>query len=355
MTECPCQVKRYKKNGIICGAVRCRTHIVYTESMLSQAFLQSLSSLSSKCVAFLSSWIQSGALSYAAVASLLHHNGRVLTPVSLLQVLKYVYTSSVLVAAATRLRCSVTDLPVFFFQCYALDTHPTRLLALRRLQQRWRAFKKTRPSSYTNTEDPFTMESIETMSPHLRLDYEDAKGHCYAFHAPSLHYFINTHGNWNPFTREPIPDDAIKRLNTIVTRLAPEDVPDFTVVWRTPRDAFSDVLHDYERFGFYTDIQWFLNLNPQNIIHVYFLLSINPFIAPLYFQFIPLENSILEDPENGAAFHLAKEMQRLIRDPIELKFYIVCNLFVALSKVSRAIHNGLPTWVQMVGNAIEHD
>lgn len=361
MTEC--QAKRYKKNGDICGLLGCKNHFIYTPAATATAFANA--ALAPKFVAFLSEWIRPGALCYAALSPLLAVH-RALTPDHLAQLLAYVYTKSVLAATAKDLRVPVGELPGFFFKCFALDTHHSS--ALRCLQRRWRAAREPGlapsalpPSSppslpdYTNAEDPFTMEPIGSIPEALRWDYEDSHGHRYVFHAPSLDYFIKNQGAWNPYTREPIPEADLARLQDTIARLSPSDTPDFTVVWRTPRDAFADVLHDYERFGFYTDIQWFLGLTPHHIMRVYFMLSVNPFIAPLYFHFIPLEGSILQDPEHGAAFHMAREMQRLIRDTLDLKFYIVCNLFVALSKVSRPMRQALPPWVQMVGNAIDFE
>lgn len=366
-----CQAKRYKKNGDICGVLHCKNHFIYTQAAQEKVFATASAPASSaphaplppKFVAFLSEWIQPGALRYAAVAPLLVAH-RSLTPAMLSQVLTYVYTKTVLAATAKALRMPVGELAGFFFKCLAWDARPSHASALRCLQRHWRAAREpmlprppeqTVSNNYTNDEDPFTMEPLAAIPDHLRWDYEDTHGHRYAFHAPSLHYFIKQQGHWNPYTREPIPEDAVARLEAVIAALSPSDVPDFAVVWRTPRDAFADVLHDYERFGFYTDIQWFLGLTPNAIIRVFFFLSINPFIAPLYFHFIPLETSIVADPEHGAAFHLAREMQRLIRDTLDLKFYIVCNLFVALSKVSREMRRALPPWVQMVGNAIDYD
>jgi hypothetical protein len=195
------------------------------------------------------------------------------------------------------------------------------------------------------------MEPLGDLAEGQLWSYVDSKGHQYGFDAASLMHFIETQGAWNPYTREAIPETDVTRLREKMAKQ--EQKVDFTVVWRTPRDAFADVLHSFEMYGFYTDIDWFLKLSPMDIIYMYMLLQSDRFIPETLFRLAALEERVIHEPEVGAAFHLAREMQTVIQSNHDYKFYIVCNLFVVLAKVCPSIHQALPPWTHEGAHSIQ--
>jgi hypothetical protein len=258
-----------------------------------------------------------------------------------MEVLTYVYTVCVMQNVAKTLGIRVEDIETFFEKCWRLESTPRHLWALRQCQRRWRR-SRDRGRDYVNAEDPFTLEPLGDLAEGQVWSYVDSKGHRYGFDADIMMHFIETQGSWNPYTREAIPEADVRRLREGKTQTYRKT--DFTVVWRTPRDAFVDVLYHYEIYGFYTDIDWFLNLTPMDIIGMYRLLQRDRFIPDTVFRMATLEAKILEDPENGAGFHLAREMQWVIQANHDFKFYIVCNVFVVLAKIRPSLRRALPPW-----------
>ena len=344
--KCLCGVKVYKKNGLSCGRLNCRTHTSSTKTPIA-----------------LSRYLREAPapLCYDTVAPVFRADSSEAVTVTLLcDVLLYVYSVETLRQFAKNLGYTQTTtgtgtmvrkIGAFMMRCWTLESSTRLNGALGEFQRRWRKRRRD-VCVFVNEEDPITMEALNSIPAAHLWSYKDSKGHLYGFHAASLMHFIEKQGAWNPYTREAIPEVELGRLRAHVARVAPEEQTDFTVVWNSPRDAFSDILYDYEKYGFYTNIDWFLKLTAMNIVDIYTLLNADPFIPKTLFEFNALETSIVQDPETGAAYHLAREMRQIMCDNHDYKFYIVCNIFVALAKVCPAIRRALPPWTQAGARAI---
>lgn len=357
-----CQVCLYKKNGVRCSG-QCH-HSAYSPTNLLAVIRTGASSpLPGSVISSLTQYITFPfPPTYSTFHSLLTQFP--LNESQLTQLLHYVYTKPILTKYAAHLSHTPATLATFFLKCATWAHHPTHLKHLKTLQCRWRENRESGlylplpPSSPPplNEEDPFTLEPLNDLPKHTLWKYQDAKGHWYGFHSPSLYHYIDTHGPYNPYTRECIPTADIDRLYHHVRSLSFKDLPDFTVVWTTPRDAFVDVLYEYETLGYYTQVAWFLNLTPHRIIAIYTVWNEHPHLgreAALGFPLDPLYSAIIEDPETGAAYQFARDLRAFIRSSTELKFYGVAHLFLILGRFSPEIRRHLPSWISLVGNAIQ--
>jgi len=235
----------------------------------------------------------------------------------------------------------------FYFKLHRASKY---VYHIRKFQRRWRekiARRMDDPSPSTppvNSEEPFTCEEIRTIPVSEIFRYRDSTGRVYAFRASHLFYSIKNVGHLNPFTREPIPEADIKRLqhmikeNNINTKILEDER------WRTPEDAFTDVLYDYEVYGFYTSLEWFAELSVQQIYDIYSELSLDRNIPMSVFSLFKLGLSLSDEP-NGVKFCFADDMKNLIKGDHPMKFYIICSLFVVLAIVNPNIRGALPNWV----------
>lgn len=356
----PCMCKNYKKDGRECGQIKCKKHVLHEIPELTRWIRPFPSPLCYQTI--------SGVFPHLNTTVLISDTNQTSNSNSLLEsVLQYVYCFKTLVAfsktlgykpkSSSTMEDVLRPIAAFMRHCWHIESSSRRMDALRCFQRHWRERRRLRLSlslslSFVNAEDPITMERLSDIPEIHRWSYKDSKGNCYGFHASSLLHFIDTQGAWNPYTRESIPEEDIVRLRNHVADLSQDDKMDFTVVWHSPRDAFADILYDYEKYGFYTSMDWFLNLTPMNIIDIYTLLNKDPFIPKSLFQLSDLETSIFQDPERGAAYYMAREMQTIIKDNHDFKFYIVCNIFVAMAKVCPYIRRSLPPWTQAGARAI---
>jgi hypothetical protein len=270
---------------------------------------------------------------------------------TLFSVFKYVYTSSQFKKAIASFY-SLPELTHFSFTNAALAIsnryvgmhrllrRPKAIPAIRILQRNWRCRWES-GRYFVNTDDPITMEPIASLSPMERWSYRDTQGNAYAFHAPSLHHFVRTTGAWNPYTRLPFrPADLID----LAAKVHQAPATDFTVVWYNPKEAFLDVLYEYEKIGFYTLLDWFIQLTPMNIVHIYQYIAIDLFSPREFFCLDGLEAALIADPEQGAAMCYARDLKKLIESTHALKFYTICVMFVALATVCPLLRQSIPSW-----------
>ena len=247
---------------------------------------------------------------------------------------------------------------------WTIEQSHNHLRALQKCQLRWKGYVRKKQeidrgpwhaAPAINTEDPITMDPIPLVTTATEAmkremwSYTDKHRHVYVFQAKPLLHFIEVSGSWNPYTREPIMKEDIERLRNIVKRLPFES---FKPIIRNPRDAFANVLHDYEVFGFYTCIEWFLRLDTFDVIEIYEKMREDTHVPLYMFALNVLEERIMCDPEEGARMSLAKDMKYLIDGHHPMKFYIICNLFVALAKVCPILRSSLPQWTIMGANGV---
>lgn len=363
-----CCVRLHKKNGCICsepllhGGHACKKH--YSLAKESIPFLSSYILRSKGSSLSLSA---TSSLSFELMKPLLYElkNRDKLTVDIVTNILTYIYTLDVLkkymeLNQFHRIKpkkTKITEITSFianlFIKMIKVESSIKYLKSIRKLQYDWRKYYKDKslkdqgpwPALQAiNEEDPITLEPLNDLNKEEVWSYKDSQGHVYAFLARTLQHFIETNGPWNPYTREPFTKEDLERLNRMTQRLPPVA---FTVVWRNAHDAFADVLYSYERYGFYTCIDWFLQLTPNDIIHIYQHMREDPYVPAYMFTYQLLEERLLENPEDGAHMAFAKDMKYLMESNHSMKFYIVCNIFVALAQVCPTLRNTLPQWTIM--------
>ena len=224
----------------------------------------------------------------------------------------------------------------------AFARSPRCLAALTACQVAWRARRAARlpgpwpRTAAVNEADPFTLAPLAEV-PHV---FSYAAPAVYAFSAPDLARYMEAAGALNPFTRQRIPDADVARLRTLLARLPKAATAREEVVWRTASDAFADVLHDYERIGFYSLIHWFTTLAVEEVYEVFEALE----TAADCFALAALDAAVAAP--NGAHFALARAMRQVMQqaNAVPSQFHLICRLFAAVARANRAVRIHLPDW-----------
>jgi len=369
-TKCLCCVRLHKKNGFTCSEISlenektCRKHRRLSKTSVPYLTTYILKQKTSQ--------LMSQQISYEHIRPLLLElNQQNCLSISLLtDILTYIYTldpfrkyirtiSEEIPRRISKVPDMASYIATLFIRMIQIETSNTHLNAIRRFQFDWRKYYKDKykkdqgpwpTKSSVNEEDPITLESLSDLNPNEIWSYEDNQGNVYAFLARKLHHFIETNGSWNPYTRETFQKEDLDRLQRMVQRLPKES---FKIVWRNAHDAFADVLYDYERYGFYTSIDWFLKLTPNDIIHIYQHMREDPYVPLYMFTYQFLEERLLENPNDGAHMAFAKDMKHLMESNHSMKFYLVCNVFVALAQVCPSLRTTLPQWTVMGASGVQ--
>jgi len=237
-----------------------------------------------------------------------------------------------------------------YIKLAALSKNERFINALTCLQTKYRCeyAKKLHGPNKTpvNATDAFTLEPIADISSKYRFSFESQDdGSVYAFSAPELHRYITAYAAVNPFTRVAIPAEALERLTKLMANV-PQSVKQPITVWRSPQDAFVDVLHSYECFGFYTSLEWFSELSCEAIYTIFETLSRDRHIPSHLFNLERLDTEV--DPDEILMtwrYALATTMQTIVRYTFETQFYTICKLFVALADTNEEMRTALPQWV----------
>ena len=131
----------------------------------------------------------------------------------------------------------------------------------------------------TNTNDFITMEPIEEIGFHQFLSYKDADGFIYGFDIISLHNLFlkskNIESIKNPYNRNIIPELVIKNIKSII-RLSriikihinlhyEDDIPNISIEKAIELRALT-LFQNIDSLGNYSNPQWFLSLNRNQII-----------------------------------------------------------------------------------------
>jgi len=240
---------------------------------------------------------------------------------------------------------------------------PRLLRAIRRIQALWRQYMHRSESllhgpwsgpdaagaaaseAPVNSTDPITLEPVADIAPKLRFSYRAPDGRLYVFSAPELYQYMKAFDTINPYTREPMPQEALSRLVTLVERM-PAAVRQPMIVWRTPRDAFVEVLYYYSCQGFYASVEWFLALPIANIYDLYERMSRDPGVPHRFFRVSSLDDSIVDFYADGPHFALAQTMRDIIQTTFPTQFYTICRLFVLLAEVTPEMLETIPAWMR---------
>lgn len=267
--------------------------------------------------------------------------------------------------------------------------NPQMVSAAIRIQYYWRRFRKRRPSTALssvlhgpypaeaahNDTDPFTFDYLTDIPLNELFSYKDRHESVYAFRASELAHYLGirvdqaapahslsrslsrspsllevSSNALNPYTREPIPLGDLYRLKRVLAALPPKDHENLEQLWQTARDAYTYTLHFYEKEGFYCDIDTFTTLTCDDIVRVFLFFHENTEDATVSDGLMNVQDcynvlaSSMEDPRH-MHFAFCRQLLGLIRSSREDKFYLICNIFLALATVQRRISRSLPRWV----------
>jgi len=195
-----------------------------------------------------------------------------------------------------------------------------------------------------NVEDPFTLETLNDLNKSELFIYNENKDNTYFFIANELKYFIDTNGNWNPYTKEKIPLNVIRNLNYFIkiNKLNNKKVLN-KYEWSSIPQAFTDVSKIMEKVGFYNDVKWFLKFTSnqiKNIIKTYRIMT----------RECENNNFFNNINDNTIFYDFAREIIVLFEtgnDNFNLCYYFV----KSLSLYSEDFYNNIPEWMSDNMNA----
>lgn len=353
MEEKECGFRMYKKAGCICTKLMCNGH-----GLRGQAFQEILNDMMDTD----RKWEWNSALKYFLRAqSHKHSNGDVA------QALTHIFNKydlsahALLIGWAPKRGESVTSFICTHYLALAqLSLQPRCIAAIVRLQTACRTYVKneklklqgpwvTHNATPFNKNDAFSMASIDDIPKEHRFSYTSSDGRLYAFSAPELHRYITAYEGINPFTREAIPSDALDRLKCLVNTY-PISVRQPITVWRSPKDAFVDVLHGFERLGFYSRLEWFSDLSSDAIFQIFETLSLDRDIPPHLFDLERLDAAIMNETDaqeiqDNFRYALATTMRTIIRYTFATQFYTICRLFLSVSDTNHEMRSAIPQWL----------
>jgi virulence-associated protein VapD len=187
----------------------------------------------------------------------------------------------------------------------------------------------------TNDTDPFTFDNIKEVKRNERFIYNDGSNN-YFFKAIELKYFLETNGNWNPYTKKPINEEVIKNLDIFIkiNNLIHKNKND-RYNWLSVNQAFTDVSQILERMGFYNNSEWFIKLSPKQIKNIIHLFNVMSATNQTYFNNMD---------DNNLFYDFAKEIIRLFEDG-NSNFLDCCIFMKAISVYSNDFYNSLPEWI----------
>jgi len=187
----------------------------------------------------------------------------------------------------------------------------------------------------TNENDPFTFDKMNEVNKKERFIYKDGSN-IYFFKAIELRYFIETNGNWNPYTKKPIEDKIIKnldlfiKLNNLIHKNKNERYN-----WLSVNQAFTDVSQALEKTGFYNNSEWFLKLSTKQIKSIIRLFNVMSSTNQEYFSNID---------DNNIFYDFAKEIIRLFENS-NTNFLACCIFMKSIAVYSNDFYNSLPSWI----------
>ena len=189
-----------------------------------------------------------------------------------------------------------------------------------------------------NVEDPFTLENINDLNKNELFIYEENKDNTYFFIANELKYFIETNGNWNPYTKQKISNNIIRNLNYFIkiNKLNDKKVLN-KYEWSSIPQAFTDVSNMMEKIGFYNDVKWFLKFTSnqiKSIIKSYKIIT----------RECENNNFFNNINDNTIFYDFAREIILLFENGND-KFNLCCYFIKAISLYSEDFYNNIPEWM----------
>ena len=205
----------------------------------------------------------------------------------------------------------------------------------------YKSLKKYNNCKCENIEDPFTYDNIDEISENLKFGFKDKNGYIYIFNAIEFEYFIRINGNWNPYTKEILPEYVKNRLELFIRYNGLIKKSDNEFKWNSSLQAYTEVSQIMEKNGFYNNILWFNKLTYEkckNIIKTYRKLSKNNNYNNIYFC------RGFEFSKKTYIYDFCREIIRLFKEGDE--HYILCCIFMkSISLYINEFYMNLPEWL----------
>lgn len=130
-----------------------------------------------------------------------------------------------------------------------------------------------------NTEDFLTMDELKNISLLDFFSYEDTDGKIYGFNIISIYNLIikSTKNPTNPYTRQPIPTNAINNIKKIINICKSLKTP-INIIINNDSDISNkkkfelkilDLFQHINSLGNYSDPNWFISLDRPQLIRFY--------------------------------------------------------------------------------------
>lgn len=195
-----------------------------------------------------------------------------------------------------------------------------------------------------NINDPFTLENINDINKEELFIYKENNDTNYFFIASELKYFIETNGNWNPYTKQEISSNIIRNLDYFIKyNKLNKKKPINKFEWNSIQQAFTDVSQIIEKIGFYNDTKWLLQLTSnqiKNTIKTFKIMSRNNIESSNFFNNIN---------DNNIFYDFAREVIMLFENGNN-HFILCCNFIKAISLYSDDFYNNIPEWMSDIEN-----
>tara|TARA_Y100000389_G_scaffold203906_1_gene254036 strand:+ start:1104 stop:2171 length:1068 start_codon:yes stop_codon:yes gene_type:complete len=189
----------------------------------------------------------------------------------------------------------------------------------------------------SNNEDIFSFEPLNEIN---HVFYFKDNNITYGFSVQNLFYFIIKSGTWNPYTKNQISENDLSRLQ-IYIEMKKIKIND-KIKWKTPEQAYTDVVLKMESNGFYIDIKWFLEMKFNDIIKVinkYHQLSI---LMPVNY----LCNECINSNYPEYIYEFCNMIMELLDDNPDNNFTYLCIFYKSLTCVSNKFKEHAPTWIR---------
>jgi len=131
--------------------------------------------------------------------------------------------------------------------------------------------------SITNETDFYTCDNISEIKYNNLFTYKDIDNFTYGFDIRSIDLLISKHKPQNPYNRNIIPTDIINNINFLIKELKKNNqYIQFEKVILTPQEELKQyvitVFQYIDRY-YHTNINWFLNLNIEQLKQFYIYLE----------------------------------------------------------------------------------
>lgn len=268
------------------------------------------------------------------------------------QLLKIIHSKKNIKHNTTKLRI-ISMIFELFTNTYNISKDMNKVAKIRKIQTYYKKWLLRDICRYNDVEcenevDPFTFENVKDIPLQQRFGYKDSYGHVYIFDAIEFEYFVRTNGAWNPYTKEPLSDKTLRRLNIMMKQNQLIKRTSNEHNWMTPLHAYTDLSHIMEKMGFYNDVKWFEKLSHSiclNVIKMYQNICADIPDVNLFFP------QTFKLSEENYVFEFCKEAIRMFKGSDD-HFLLCCNFIKAISLYVDDFYNNLPLWLLNIESSI---